>query len=99
MKDVSFLKNLEQEVTDEYNQLTKKVLEYFEGKYDSPTLILELNAFIDSLYAQYEQLITEYTNTLLSMNSSQECSLNEVISQTEEYIKHLSKESSEKHGE
>ena len=97
MRDVSFLKKLEQEVSEEYNQVTRKLLDFFDGKYDASTILLELNAFTDDLYARYEQLIKEYTNTLLSLDSGQEDTLNEALSEAEKYIRDISQKSGDMH--
>lgn len=81
MKSIDHIQKQRQEVEREYNDLTKKILTFFKNDSDPARIILEMNAFIDTLYAQYEELTKEHINTLLSSSSSEEGALNNVFEQ------------------
>ena len=91
MKSTEHIQNMRQKVDKEYNELTTKILNFFKGQEDSSHIILVMNAFIDDLYARYDELAKEYINTLLDMKSCQDGTLNDASERNAAYYQEESR--------
>ena len=98
MKSVEHIQKQSREIDEQYSAMTQKILSFFKNEEDSSHIILEMNAFIDSLYAQYDELVKEHINTLLNASSSQEGTLNSVLDQYMNFDNQYTDRKDEEHG-